>query len=189
MSIDLDLRSREVARVSARSMEDGRARGKTVLVLHGPNLNLLGRREPDVYGALTLEQIDDRLRALAAELGVEIEIVQTNVEGELVDRIQEAAGSAHAIVINPAAYTHTSIAIRDAILAVGLPVVEVHLSNIHAREEFRHRSLISDVAVGQISGFGVDSYLLGLRAAVRVIADARRRSLKTRRPQKARRPA
>ena len=175
--------------MSARSMEDGRARGKTVLVLHGPNLNLLGRREPDVYGALTLDQIDDRLRALAGELGVEIEIVQTNAEGELVDRIQEAAGTAHAIVINPAAYTHTSIAIRDAILAVGLPVVEVHLSNIHGREEFRHRSLISDVAVGQITGFGVDSYLLGLRAAVRVIADARRRSLKTRRPQKARRPA
>jgi len=175
--------------MNPRGVEEARARGKTVLVLHGPNLNLLGRREPGVYGTLTLEQIDDRLRTLAAELGVGIEIVQSNVEGELVDRIQEAVGSAHAIVINPAAYTHTSIAIRDAILAVGLPVVEVHLSNIHAREEFRHRSLISDVAVGQISGFGVDSYLLGLRAAVRVIADARRRSLRTRRPQKARRPA
>src|SRR5436190_11281929 len=109
MSIDLDLRSREVGSVSARSIEEGRARGKTVLVLHGPNLNLLGRREPDVYGALTLDQIDDRLRALAAELGVAIEIAQSNVEGELVDRIQDAAGSAHAIVINPAAYTHTSI--------------------------------------------------------------------------------
>jgi len=175
--------------VSARSLEEGRARGKTVLVLHGPNLNLLGRREPDVYGALTLQEVDDRLRALATELGVRVEIVQSNAEGELVDRIQAAAGGASAIVINPAAYTHTSIAIRDAILAVGLPVVEVHLSNIHAREEFRHRSLVSDVAVGQISGFGVDSYLLGLRAAVHVIADGRRRSLKTRRPQKARRPA
>src|SRR6185369_5121647 len=113
--------------MSARRVEDAPARGKTVLVLHGPNLNLLGRREPDVYGALTLEQIDDRLRALADELGVEVEIIQSNVEGELVDRIQDAAGSAHAIVINPAAYTHTSIAIRDAILAIGLPVVEVHL--------------------------------------------------------------
>ncbi|OQY67747.1 MAG: type II 3-dehydroquinate dehydratase [Polyangiaceae bacterium UTPRO1] len=160
-----------------------------MLVLHGPNLNLLGSREPDVYGSLTLAEIDDRLRALADELGVAVEIVQSNAEGELVDRIQRAAGSASAIVINPAAYTHTSIAIRDAVIAVGLPVVEVHLSNIYAREEFRHRSLIGDVAVGQIAGFGVDSYLLGLRAAVHVIADARRHSLKTRRPQKARRPA
>lgn len=175
--------------MSPRGVEEARARGKTVLVLHGPNLNLLGLREPDVYGTLTLEQINDRLHALAAELGVELEICQSNVEGELVDRIQEAAGVAHAIVINPAAYTHTSVAIRDAILAVGLPVVEVHLSNVHRREEFRHRSLISDVAVGQITGFGPDSYLLGLRAAVRVIANTRSRSLKTRRPLKARRPA
>src|SRR5689334_20579185 len=189
MSIDLDSSPREEPSVSPRSMEDAPARGKTVLVLHGPNLNLLGRREPDVYGTLTLEEIDDRLRALAVELGVEVEIVQSNGEGELVDRIQEAAGTAAAIVINPAAYTHTSVAIRDAILAVGLPVVEVHLSNIHGREEFRHSSLISDVAVGQITGFGADSYLLGLRAAVRVIANSRGRSLKTRRPLKARRPA
>ena len=175
--------------MSTRGVEDARARGKTVLVLHGPNLNLLGTREPEVYGGLTLDDIDARLHALAAELGVDLEIFQSNLEGELVTRIQEAAGVAHAIVINPAAYTHTSIAIRDAILAVGLPVVEVHLSNIHRREEFRHRSLISDVAVGQIIGFGADSYLLGLRAAVRVIASNRARSLKTRRPLKARRPA
>ena len=175
--------------MSPRGVEEARVRGKTVLVLHGPNLNLLGRREPDVYGSLTLDQINERLQALAAELGVELEIFQSNVEGELVERIQEAVGVAHAIVINPAAYTHTSIAIRDAILAVGLPVVEVHLSNVHRREDFRHRSLISDVAVGQITGFGVDSYLLGLRAAVRVIASSRTRSLKTRRPLKARRPA
>ena len=172
-----------------RGVEDARARGKTVLVLHGPNLNLLGIREPDVYGALTLEQIDQRLRTLAAELGVEIEIFQSNAEGDLVDRIQQARGVAQAILINPAAYTHTSVAIRDAILAVGLPVIEVHLSNIHRREEFRQRSLISGVAVGQVSGFGADSYLLGLRAAVRVIASTRSRSLKTRRPLKARRPA
>jgi 3-dehydroquinate dehydratase-2 len=175
--------------MSPRGIEDARARGKTVLVLHGPNLNLLGIREPGVYGALTLEQIDERLRALAAELGVEIAIFQSNAEGELVDRIQQARGVAQAIVINPAAYTHTSVAIRDAILAVGLPVIEVHLSNIHRREEFRQRSLISDVAVGQVSGFGADSYLLGLRAAVYVIASTRSRSLKTRRPLKARRPA
>jgi 3-dehydroquinate dehydratase-2 len=129
------------------------------------------------------------LTALAAELGVDLEIFQSNVEGELVDRIQEAAGSAHAILINPAAYTHTSIAIRDALLAVALPVVEVHLSNLARREEFRRRSLVADVAVGQISGFGAESYLLGLRAAVRVIAASRARSLRTRRPQKTRRPA
>lgn len=175
--------------MSPRGVEDARARGKTVLVLHGPNLNLLGRREPEVYGALTLDEINERLLALAAELGVELEIFQSNVEGELVDRIQEAAGVAHAILINPAAYTHTSVAIRDAILAVGLPVVEVHLSNVDRREEFRQRSLISDVAVGQITGFGVDSYLLGLRAAVHVVASSRSRSLKTRRALKARRPA
>lgn len=175
--------------MSPRGVEDARARGKTVLVLHGPNLNLLGIREPSVYGALTLEQVNERLRALAAELGVEVETFQSNAEGELVDRIQQARGVAHAILINPAAYTHTSVAIRDAILAVGLPTIEVHLSNIHRREDFRHRSLISDIAVGQVTGFGADSYLLGLRAAVRVIASSRSRSLKTRRPLKARRPA
>jgi 3-dehydroquinate dehydratase-2 len=175
--------------MSPRGVEEARARGKTVLVVHGPNLNLLGLRESGVYGAVTLDQIDERLRALAAEMGVELETFQSNSEGELVDRIQQAAGTAHAIVINPAAYTHTSIAIRDALLAVGLPVIEVHLSNIHRREGFRRRSRISDIAVGQVTGFGADSYLLGLRAAVRVIAATRSRSLKTRRPLKARRPA
>lgn len=175
--------------MSPKGVEDARARGKTVLVLHGPNLNLLGMREPGIYGALTLDQINERLRALAAELGVELETFQSNLEGELVGRIQEAAGAAHAILINPAAYTHTSIAIRDALLAVGLPVVEVHLSNLQRRESFRHRSLIGDVAVGQVSGFGADSYLLGLRAAVGVLARSRSRSLRTRRPLKARRPA
>lgn len=175
--------------MSPRGVADARARGKTVLVLHGPNLNFLGRREPDVYGAFTLDDVNAQLEALADELGVTLEIFQSNVEGELVSRIQEAVDTAHAILINPAAYTHTSIAIRDAILAVGLPVVEVHVSNVHRREDFRHRSLISDVAVGQITGFGIDSYLLGLRAAVRVLASSRKRSLRTRRPLKARRPA
>lgn len=175
--------------MSPRGVEEARARGKTVLVLHGPNLNLLGVRERDVYGAVTLEQIDERLATLAGELGVDLEVFQSNVEGELVERIQQARGTAHAIVINAAAYTHTSVAVRDALLAVALPVVEVHLSNLARREPFRQRSLIADVAVGQIAGFGADSYLLGLRAMVSVISKSRSGALKTRRPQKARRPA
>ncbi|GAB4270091.1 type II 3-dehydroquinate dehydratase [Deferrisoma sp.] len=141
-----------------------------VLVVHGPNLNLLGSREPGVYGAETLGAIEERLRALAAEIGVELEFFQSNHEGAIVDRIQEARGRADGILINPAAYTHTSVAIRDALLAVGLPFVEVHLSNVHAREPFRHRSLLSDRAVGVVLGFGPDSYLLGLRGLVAHLA-------------------
>ncbi len=135
-----------------------------ILVLHGPNLNLLGSREPDVYGRVTLAEIDAALSALADDLGVELEICQSNSEGVLVDRIHSAAGTCRGILINPAAYTHTSVAIRDAIAAIALPTVEVHLSNIHGREKFRTRSFIAPVAVGQISGFGLESYLLGLRA-------------------------
>ena len=142
------------------------ARRKKILILNGPNLNLLGTRQPEIYGKLTLAQIEKQLRMLAKELAVEIEFRQSNGEGELVTWIQQAAGKFAAIVINPAAYTHTSLAMRDAISAVGLPVVEIHLSNIHKREQFRHHSYIAEVAVGQIAGFGVDSYLLGLRAAV-----------------------
>ncbi|GAB6062613.1 type II 3-dehydroquinate dehydratase [Deferrisoma palaeochoriense] len=137
-----------------------------VLVVHGPNLNLLGEREPGVYGAGTLEAVNARLGTLAAELGVELEFFQSNHEGALVDRIQEARGRAAGILINPAAYTHTSVAIRDALLAVGLPFVEVHLSNVHAREPFRHRSLLADRAVGVVMGFGAESYLMGLRGLV-----------------------
>lgn len=140
-----------------------------VLVIHGPNLNLLGRREPGIYGALTLAQINAELERLARELGVEIEFFQSNHEGSLVEAIQGALGRIDAIVINPAAYTHTSVAIRDALLAVSLPTVEVHLSNVHKREEFRHRSLVADVAAGQVMGFGLHSYLLGLRAALALI--------------------
>jgi len=144
------------------------AQRKKILILNGPNLNLLGTRQPEIYGKLTLAQIEKQLRTLAKELAVEIEFRQSNGEGELVTWIQQAAGKFAAIVINPAAYTHTSLAMRDAISAAGLPVVEIHLSNIHKREQFRHHSYIAEVAVGQIAGFGADSYLLGLRAAVNI---------------------
>jgi 3-dehydroquinate dehydratase-2 len=137
---------------------------KRILVVNGPNLNLLGQREPDVYGKTTLEEIQSAMKSLAAELKLELTFFQSNHEGEIVDKIGAAAKEFSAIVINPAAYTHTSVAIRDAIAASGLPAVEVHLSNIYAREEFRHKSLIAPVAKGQIAGFGLNSYLLALRA-------------------------
>ena len=137
-----------------------------ILVLHGPNLNLLGTREPTIYGAITLEELDGSLIKLGKELGVSIESRQSNVEGELVNWIQEAKQRFDGLVFNPAAYTHTSIALRDAIVGVGIPMVEVHLSNIHRRESFRRRSYLASVALGQISGFGPQSYLLGLRALV-----------------------
>ena len=137
-----------------------------ILVLHGPNLNLLGSREPEIYGHETLADIDARLGSLAAELGAGIEARQSNHEGELVTWVQQAGAEGFgAVIINAGAYTHTSIALRDALTACGLPVIEVHLSNIYKREEFRRTSLISDVAVGQIAGFGPQSYLLALRAA------------------------
>ena len=135
-----------------------------ILVVHGPNLNLLGTREPEVYGSLTLDRINAEITALAGELDIEVTFFQANSEGSIIDRIHAAAGTSDGILINPAAYTHTSVAIRDALAAVALPTVEVHLSNIHRREEFRSRSFVAPVAIGQISGFGVDSYLLGLRA-------------------------
>jgi 3-dehydroquinate dehydratase-2 len=135
-----------------------------VLVLHGPNLNLLGTREPEVYGDLTLEQIDVFIISRAKELGLEVVTAQSNVEGELVTLIQDAAGWADAILINPGGYSHTSVAIRDAIAAVDLPAVEVHLSNPAAREEFRHTDIVAGACVGVVSGFGLRSYLLGLEA-------------------------
>ncbi|MEI7640242.1 MAG: type II 3-dehydroquinate dehydratase [bacterium] len=142
---------------------------KKVLIIHGPNLNLLGQREPDVYGNINLAEINKKLTVLAVSLGVEIKIVQTNHEGEIVDAIQKAISWGDCIIINPAAYTHTSVAIRDAIASVNIPTIEVHLSNIYKREEFRQKSFIAPVTVGQISGFGENSYYLALEAASKII--------------------
>ena len=140
-----------------------------ILVIHGPNLNLLGRREPGVYGAQTLPQINERLQELAEKMNVELKIAQFSSEGDIVSFIGDNADWADGIIINPAAYTHTSVAIRDAIAAVELPAVEVHLSNVFSREEFRHFSYISPVATGVICGFGQESYMLALEAIVRTI--------------------
>lgn len=137
-----------------------------ILFLNGPNLNLLGQREPEVYGRTTLADIEAMVRDRAAKLKVKAEFRQSNVEGELVTWIQEAKGKFDAIVLNAAAYTHTSVAIRDAISGVGIPTIEIHLSNVHAREEFRHNSLIAPVCKGVIAGFGANSYILGLEAAI-----------------------
>jgi 3-dehydroquinate dehydratase-2 len=137
----------------------------TVLVIHGPNLNLLGEREPAVYGSTTLTQIDHQMKELGRDLRLEVETFQSNAEGAILDRIQAARGRTDLLIINPAAYTHTSVAIRDVILATAIPCIEVHLSNVYKREPFRHHSTIADVAVGRIMGFGADGYMLALRAA------------------------
>lgn len=141
-----------------------------VLALHGPNLNLLGEREPQVYGQMTLAEINRRLVELGKELGLEVQYFQSNSEGALIDALQEARNWAKGVIFNPGGYTHTSVALRDAISAIGLPVVEVHLSNIHAREEFRRRSVLAPVCVGSVAGFGWRSYTLGLRALAELLA-------------------
>lgn len=137
-----------------------------ILILHGPNLNLLGKREPDVYGSLTLDEINNLLSESGKSLGVEVTCQQSNHEGALIDALHEAINWADGVVFNPGGYTHTSVSIRDAVAAIGIPVVEVHMSNVYAREEFRHKSLISAVCLGKVVGFGWQSYALGLRALV-----------------------
>lgn len=139
-----------------------------ILFLNGPNLNLLGQRQPDIYGKTTLAEIEERVRSRAKELGAAVDFRQSNHEGELVTWIQQAKGQFDAIVLNPAGYTYTSVAMRDAISAVELPAIEIHLSNVHAREEFRKNTIIAAVCCGQISGFGAESYILGLHAALSI---------------------
>ena len=144
---------------------------KKVLVIHGPNLNRLGRREPDIYGRDTLETIDAEIVQAGKDSGIEVQTFQSNAEGELVDRIQQAAGEVDGLVINPAAYTHTSVALRDALQMLAIPVIEVHLSNIYRREAFRHHSMTAAAATGQITGLGKNGYLLALEALARMAAD------------------
>jgi 3-dehydroquinate dehydratase II len=142
---------------------------KSILLLHGPNLNLLGAREPGVYGSLTLDEINARIQSAGIEISLEVRCLQSNHEGALIDALHDARNWASGIIFNPGGYTHTSVALRDAIAAIGIPVVEVHLSNVYAREEFRHQSLISPVCKGKISGFGWHSYWLGLMALKEIL--------------------
>jgi 3-dehydroquinate dehydratase-2 len=142
---------------------------KRILVLHGPNLNLLGKREPDIYGHENLAEIDARLKEKGDKLGIDVETFQSNHEGALVDKIQQAAGTVQGVVINPAAYTHTSVAIRDALLVLGIPIIEIHLSNINKREPFRHTSMIADIVAARIAGFGSYGYLLALEGLIEML--------------------
>ncbi len=140
-----------------------------VLVIHGPNLNMLGRREPEIYGKATLAEINAQLESLGTSLGIRVETFQSNHEGAIVDKIQQAFGNCNGVIINPAAYTHTSVAIRDALLLLDVPIIEIHLSNIYKREAFRHKSLISDIATAQLAGFGAMGYQMALEAMSRML--------------------
>jgi 3-dehydroquinate dehydratase-2 len=154
--------------------EEQPGREKMVLVIHGPNLNLLGQREPEIYGRTTLHEINNRLRILGRELGLEVETFQANGEGEIIDQIQAQRGHAKLIIINPAGYTAYGLAIRDALLAAAVPVIEVHLTNVYRREPIRRRSIIADIAHGRIMGFGAESYMLAIRAAAMLLTDDER---------------
>ncbi len=143
-----------------------------VLVIHGPNLNMLGKREPEIYGRTTLDEINSNLEKLGTSLGIFVETFQSNHEGAIVDKIQETAATQHGMIINPAAFTHTSIAIRDALLALDIPIIEIHISNIYKRESFRHKSLISDVADAQITGLGIKGYSIALKALAEMLQDS-----------------
>lgn len=146
-----------------------------VLVIHGPNLNMLGKREPEIYGSTTLDELNGELTTFGSDLGLAVEAFQSNSEGEIVNKIQDAFGKVHGLVINPAAYTHTSVAIRDALAMLDVPIIEVHISNIYKREAFRHNSFISGVATGQISGLGIQGYLLAITALSELIESNGRR--------------
>ena len=141
----------------------------SILMLHGPNLNLLGTREPEYYGTLTLEELNNRLIGIGLEKGIELRTFQSNIEGKLIDALHDAVGWAEGVIFNPGAYTHTSVALRDAVAGIGIPVVEVHLSNVYTRERFRHKSLIAPVCVGKITGFGWRSYIYGLEALIDIL--------------------
>ncbi len=144
-------------------------RPAAILVIHGPNLNMLGKREPDIYGTDTLADIDQGLKALGETMNMDVETFQSNHEGAIVDRIQTGFGHIQGLIINPGAYTHTSVAIRDALLLLDVPIVEIHLSNIYRREKFRHKSMIAGIATGQISGFGAHGYTLALEALSKLL--------------------
>ena len=143
-------------------------KSRKIMIIHGPNLNMLGKREPEVYGKETLDEINKRLKKLSKKLKIDIEIFQSNHEGELIEKIQEASGDCSGLVINPAAFTHTSVGIRDALLLLDIPVIEIHISNIYKREAFRHKSMIADVVTAQISGFGIQGYIMALEAITKM---------------------